>query len=246
MSVAAFPVLALESGLMGSWVAVRLADGTLIQASVPVRSSNNEELGLLVQRVLTEAGLKPADLQTLVLGAGPGSFTGLRIGFSFTQGLAAALRIPVIKVPSLRACARAYLNQAEVLTVMIDARRAESFCALYERDGAGYLQVHFEDLILSEDELWRRVMDLRDSRGVKGQEFCLVTDSEPTLPWRGCHACKPQGLAAALISLAGEAHFDILMTHQLADLRPNYVRAVSAKTIQERIKDSADRRSGID
>ena len=51
---------------------------------------------------------------------------------------------------------------------------------------------------------------------------------------------------ADVTALAEEARFDILAPERLADLSPNYVRAVSAKTIQERLKDSIDRGSGID
>jgi tRNA threonylcarbamoyl adenosine modification protein YeaZ len=76
-----------------------------------------------VDALLAEADATPADLDALVVGTGPGSFTSTRIGLAFARGLALALEIPGAGVSTLDALATSSLGAFPV----VDARRQEVF-----------------------------------------------------------------------------------------------------------------------
>lgn len=87
----------------------------------------------MVDEVLKEAGLKIADLDGLIFGRGPGSFTGVRIGIGVAQGLAFSGELPVIGISTLQAMAQqAYLKHGskEVISA-IDARMSEVYAGFF-------------------------------------------------------------------------------------------------------------------
>ncbi|APT84084.1 tRNA (adenosine(37)-N6)-threonylcarbamoyltransferase complex dimerization subunit type 1 TsaB [Corynebacterium aquilae] len=91
---------------------------------------HNEELIPQVHKVLANAGVEFADIDQIVVGCGPGPFTGLRVGMASAQALAHALRIPLKGVCTLDAIAGA----TGASLVATDARRREIYWARY-RDG---------------------------------------------------------------------------------------------------------------
>ena len=96
-----------------------LDDGRLLGE----RRSEARSLLAAVDELLDEAGAAPADLEALVVGTGPGSFTSTRIGLSVARGLALALELPVSGISTLDALAAARKGALPV----IDARRREVF-----------------------------------------------------------------------------------------------------------------------
>jgi len=97
----------------------------------------------MVDEVLAEAGIEVAQIQGIAYGAGPGSFTGLRIAAGVTQGLALARGIGVIGVGSLLALSEEAGKDAAGGRVIacLDAHRGEVYHAAYRRTGAGWEEV---------------------------------------------------------------------------------------------------------
>lgn len=87
-----------------------------------------------VDMLLHRAGIVPRELSAVLCMEGPGSFTGLRIGFSIAKGLSLALGIPFLPVPSLDCMSLPFAYWPGIVLPAIDARGGSFFCALY-RDG---------------------------------------------------------------------------------------------------------------
>jgi tRNA threonylcarbamoyladenosine biosynthesis protein TsaB len=108
-------------------------DTWLFEADAGLRHS---ELAMeTIDMLFKQAALKPEDLSGIVCMGGPGSFTGLRIGFSLAKGLALALGCPFAAIPTLDCMARPLASLKGLVIPVLDAKKSSFFCALY-RDGA--------------------------------------------------------------------------------------------------------------
>ncbi len=100
-------------------------------------NAHSRVLAPMIQAILEEAGWSVADLEAVAIGAGPGSYTGLRIGTATAKGLCFALGLPLIAVPTLEALAfalRAKHPDALRYVPLIDARRMEVYWAGFGQD----------------------------------------------------------------------------------------------------------------
>ena len=135
-------ILALDTATDVCSVAL-LSAGTMAARSERVGQKHSERALPMVDDVLREAGVALADVDFIAFGAGPGSFTGLRIACGLAQGLAWGVGKPVIPVGNLHALAARLFGEApDVSAVLcaIDARMHEAYCAVYRR-GADPVEV---------------------------------------------------------------------------------------------------------
>jgi len=112
-------------------------DGRVIASrSEPMTRGHQERLPVLVEAVLADADIPASALEVVAATRGPGSFTGLRVGLAFAQGLAAATGARPIGLSSLDALAvQAYLAAPESpspIAAVMDARRGQVYLALWE------------------------------------------------------------------------------------------------------------------
>lgn len=131
--------LAMDAAAGNGTIAV-LRDGVVIaDADVAMRSAAEERFFPAVLATLETAGVGIADLTRLVVGAGPGSFTALRVVGAIAKGLAQGRGIPLFAVPSLALVAPppAAAAAAPRWLVTLDALRGERYAALVVRDAEG-------------------------------------------------------------------------------------------------------------
>lgn len=114
--------------------------GEIVESSETVGHAHSERLLPMIDALLAQRGLRLADCDAIAFGAGPGSFTGLRIACSVAQGLAWGAGKRVIPVGNLTALARRACDDrpaARRVIAAVDARMREAYWAVYERrDGA--------------------------------------------------------------------------------------------------------------
>jgi tRNA threonylcarbamoyladenosine biosynthesis protein TsaB len=130
-------ILSIETSTSVCSVALH-QDGKLLSAlEVHQEYSHASKLGVLIKDVMKLADTDLNKLNAVALSSGPGSYTGLRIGTSLAKGICYALDIPMIAVPTLKIMATSISRlHPEVVSFcpMIDARRMEVYCQLFNRD----------------------------------------------------------------------------------------------------------------
>jgi len=141
-------ILALETS--SEFCSCALLSGEALLAREALAVQKQSELLLpMVDELLAEGGFTLRDLSAIAFGAGPGSFTGLRIACGVAQGLALGLELPVVGVGTLEALA----EQAggERVIAALDARMGEIYHGAYERDAGRWRAVRQPSLCQPQD-----------------------------------------------------------------------------------------------
>jgi tRNA threonylcarbamoyladenosine biosynthesis protein TsaB len=143
-------ILSIETATSRCSVAVH-ADGELISLlEIAEPGAHAEKLMLLIDAAVEKAGLHLKDMNAIAVSAGPGSYTGLRIGVSTAKGLAFGLGKPLIGIGTLHALASALvLSDGDFVIPMLDARRMEVYLEVFDWKLNSVEELRSE--ILSED-----------------------------------------------------------------------------------------------
>jgi tRNA threonylcarbamoyladenosine biosynthesis protein TsaB len=189
-----------------------------------------------IEALLQQAGLGLADLDAIVFGRGPGSFTGLRTAAAVAQGLGFGAGLPVLPVDTLLAVAEEAHAQcgAARIVALLDARMGEVYFAAYEREGVRWRTVQSPALGRPED------VPVPAGWTLAGNAHALHPGRLPD------HAPQVAALptARALLRLAPGLLAESA-THLAADALPLYIRDKVAQTTEERAADRARKESSL-
>jgi tRNA threonylcarbamoyladenosine biosynthesis protein TsaB len=201
------------------------APGALRRADAP---GHAEELMPLIARVIAAAALAPSALAAVAVGAGPGSFTGLRIGMATAKGIALAADRPLWAVSSLAALALAAAGDAPagaaLLVPVLDARRGELYAGFYEACAGGVTAVAAER-VLPPGELAAAIAAARGDRPgaiVLGDALAAYAAALGELGdgvTRRAAPTTPHAIEVARLALAGQ-RADVLTGGVPVYLRP--------------------------
>jgi len=146
--------LALDASTEACSVALQL-DGKVYASYELCPQSHSLRLLPMIDDLLKEAGIELSDIDGLVFGQGPGSFTGVRIGVGVAQGLAFSANLPVVGVSSLQAMAQqAYIKHGQKQVVAaIDARMSEVYNGFYTIDEHNIMQVQQDEAVTPPEHL---------------------------------------------------------------------------------------------
>jgi tRNA threonylcarbamoyladenosine biosynthesis protein TsaB len=123
--------LGIEASTPVGSVAVARGETLLAETTLGLTTRHAELLLPALDFVLRAAGVGREELEEIVVGAGPGSFTGVRIAAATARGLAAALGVPLAAHGSLAVAAAATGVRAQPVCALFDARRGEVYAACY-------------------------------------------------------------------------------------------------------------------
>lgn len=128
-------LLALDTSTEACSVAL-LNKGEKTYLNELAQRSHTKRILPMVDEILANSGIRLAQVDALVFGRGPGSFTGVRVGAGIAQGLAFGADLPVIPISNLTAMAQAAfeLHQRENVAAAIDARMNEVYFSQLKRE----------------------------------------------------------------------------------------------------------------
>jgi len=167
-------LIGFDTSLATTSACVLRVDGKAFQSPPPSPdrllgpACHSQELLPELERLLAESGTAWNDVESIAVGVGPGTFTGLRIGVATARALGQALGVDLRPVSSLEVLAAAAADQSSEerpLLSLIDARRGQVFVALYERtlaNGSG-LKLLWQPEVVDPDSLVTRIGQLDPS-----------------------------------------------------------------------------------
>ena len=214
-------LLAIESATPGASVALVEDRTTLAAASRIDRVGHATFLVPAIDFCFHQVGWSPSDLDAVVVDVGPGLYTGIRVGLSTAQGLAAAFGIPVIPAVSVEAVALEARTGHRMIWAVIDVRRGEFAVGRYRPVPGGVVKEGTTELV--KPEVLRAMVD-----SSSGQS--LVVGDVGSLPeglFRGLHRVKtgkPRYPYAVALAEIGHGKYDKGEYPAPDDIRPLYLR----------------------
>jgi tRNA threonylcarbamoyladenosine biosynthesis protein TsaB len=181
--------LAIEtSGRIGSIALVE--DGNLrLEEQFPHGLQHAAQIVPMIDRLCATANCAPRELEHLYVSAGPGSFTGLRIGITLAKTLSFATGAKIVAVPSVRVLVENAPSDAKHVIIVLDAKREQIFTARFERSSDGWVEretAHLDSLSAMLERSPRPVHLLGE--GVPYHEKFIPRDEQiittPSETWR--------------------------------------------------------------
>ena len=222
-------ILAFETSAKAASVALLEDDRLLGESYQNTGLTHSQTLMVMAEDLLKSCGFTPQDVEAVAVAAGPGSFTGVRIGVAAAKGFAWGKELPCCGVSTLEAVAMNLgIYQGYVLPVM-DARRAQVYTALFHADCGKYTRIR-EDRAISLKELGEDIQNLNEPIFLVGDGsiLCYNTLLE-TVPHLVCPPEHRMHQRAAGVGLAAWRAISRGECCDGAALTPNYLRLSQAE-----------------
>lgn len=227
-------ILAFETSAKSASVAL-LEDGLLIgEYFQNSGQTHSRTLMQMAEDLLNNCDLTASGVGAVACAAGPGSFTGVRIGLAAAKGFAWGREVPLIGVSTLEAMARAVAVQNGVYCAAMDARRSQIYAAIFEcRDGV--LSRLTQDDALSLDELKNILQSVEKDKFLVGDGASLCYNTfgaeVPGLTLLPEHLRMQRASGTALLAWEKLLASDFAPAQEVV---PNYLRLSQAE--RERLK----------
>lgn len=124
-------ILAIETSSLVASAAILEDDIVIAEYSVNYKKTHSQTLLPMIDEIFQQVEMDVSEMEAVAVAKGPGSFTGLRIGSATAKGLAQALDIPIIPVPTMAAMAYRFYGSEHLVCPIMDARRHQVYTGFY-------------------------------------------------------------------------------------------------------------------
>ena len=223
-------ILALDSSGLVASVAVAEDDNLIAEYTVNYKKTHSQTLLPMLDEIAKMTDLDLNTIDAIAVAAGPGSFTGLRIGSATAKGLGLALKKPLIPIPTVEGLAYNLYGTKALICPLMDARRNQVYTGIYEFSGENFKKVEdqmavpIEEIIRKLNETGREVIFLGDGVSV----YKKVIEQQCSIPYSFAPAHVNKQRAGALAALA-QQYFREGKIEDPAEHKPDYLRLSQAE-----------------
>jgi tRNA threonylcarbamoyladenosine biosynthesis protein TsaB len=161
-------LLAIDSSGLVASAAIVTEDAMLAEYTVNFKKTHSQTLLPMLAEIVKMVEMDLSEVDAVAVAAGPGSFTGLRIGSATAKGLGLALNKPIIAVPTLEGLAYNLFGTEKLICPMMDARRNQVYTGLYEFSKG--------ELVTVKQQAASAVMEILQEINRSGREVIFVGD----------------------------------------------------------------------
>ncbi len=243
-------MLALDSSGLVASVAIVEDDNLLAEYTVNYKKTHSQTLLPMLQEICRMTELDLSSIDGIAVAAGPGSFTGLRIGSATAKGLGLALDKPLVSVPTVDALAYNLWGCQDLVCPMMDARRSQVYTGVYafEEEGMRILLPQeprgVEELAAYLNTLGRPVAFLGDGVPV----YRELLEEKLQVPFRFAPAPMNKQRAACVAALGlaymREGRMETAAAHRPVYLRPSQAERERQERQNQARQESEERGSG--
>ena len=222
-------ILAFETSAKAASVALLEAGKLLGESYQNTGLTHSQTLMVMAEDLLKACGLTAKDVEAVAVAAGPGSFTGVRIGVAAAKGFAWGAELPCYGVSTLEAMARNLGVYQGYIVPAMDARRSQVYTAVFHVR-KGVLTRLEDDMAISLAELGEKIKNFEEPVFLVGDGALLcyntLLEEVPGLVLPPEHRMHQR---AAGVALAAQAMADAGEAGNGAELTPNYLRLSQAE-----------------
>ncbi len=231
-------ILALDSSGLVASVAVVTEEAMLAEYTVNYKKTHSQTLLPMLDEIVKMVEVNLSEVDAIAVAAGPGSFTGLRIGSATAKGLGLALKKPIIPVPTLNGLAYNLYGTDKLICPMLDARRNQVYTGIYEFKGNEFTVIKeqaalaVEDILEEINELGREVIFLGD--GVPVYQDMIEKNIKVKYAYAPVHLNRQR---AGAVGALGILYYQKKQFQSAAEHEPVYLRLSQAERERaERLK----------
>lgn len=226
-------ILGIESSSLVASVAIVTDQVLVAEYTVNFKKTHSQTLLPMLDEIVTMVGFDLDTIDAIAVSAGPGSFTGLRIGSATGKGLGLALEKPLISVPTIDAMAYNLYGCISLICPIMDARRNQVYTGIYEsRDGFSIVKpscaMDVGDLIEELNQTGEKVIFLGDGVPVYQERL----EKELKVPFEFAPAHLNRQRAGAVAEL-GSLYYKEGNLVSAAEHGPEYLRKPQAERERE-------------
>lgn len=226
-----------SSGLVAS-AAIADEKNIIAEFTVNNKQTHSQTLLPMIEKVVDMSGIELEQIDAIAIAAGPGSFTGLRIGSATAKGIGLALKKPVVSVPTLEGLAYRVSVFDGIICPIMDARRNQVYTGIYKMDKGNLVclseqkAVDIYEIMEELEKYDEKVIFLGD--GVEVQRETIEKEFKKEYCFAPIHLSKQ---SAAAVAVLGDIYFNQGKAEDAAEHKPIYLRKSQAeREREERLK----------